>query len=125
MEHNSLGAAQQIRFTASHVLPRIWFVRSTCRNNKDLSRDTRCNISGWEAQKNIPTVREIALGVARQRIPRGVMADVIDELCREQPGPMSGLVKRPRGPAERVRCTSAGGKRRGRTYQRCGRSRSG
>jgi hypothetical protein len=42
-------------------------------------------LSGWEAErKNMPTVREIALGVARQRIPCGVMADVIDELWREQ-----------------------------------------
>jgi hypothetical protein len=41
----------------------------------------------------MPTAREIALGVARQRIPRGVMADVIDELWREQPGPMSRLVR--------------------------------
>jgi hypothetical protein len=37
----------------------------------------------------MPTVREIALGVARQHIPCGVMADVIDDLRREQPGPMS------------------------------------
>jgi hypothetical protein len=33
-------------------------------------------------------IRQMALEAARQRTPRGLMADVIDDLWREQPVPM-------------------------------------
>jgi hypothetical protein len=38
-------------------------------------------------------IRQMALEAARQRTPRGLIADVIDELWREQPAPMACLVR--------------------------------
>jgi hypothetical protein len=35
----------------------------------------------------------MALEATRQRTPRGLMADVIDDLWREQPAPMARLVR--------------------------------
>jgi hypothetical protein len=39
------------------------------------------------------TIRKMAFEAVRQRTPRGLMADVIDDLWREQPAPMARLVR--------------------------------
>jgi hypothetical protein len=39
------------------------------------------------------TIRQMALEAARQRTPRGLIADVIDDLWRKQPAPMARLVR--------------------------------
>jgi hypothetical protein len=41
----------------------------------------------------MPTAQEILPRGARQRVPRGMMAEVIEELWREQPAPMARSVR--------------------------------